>query len=558
MEVFTLSLEQFRYIRKHRKNLEVRFHLKIILPEEYNLTCTIANVSGEKRNIQELKDLLTAKDEENNKNTSTSNDIPLIILSDSDSETEVQFETPIKKKKRKNKFETFDSLTSQAAGKLTTPGNSSEVRVLDVTTSPPSKRARTGPAFPSEEYIPLSVTKNIEGARSVKIKPKKKSSRNAKNHQKANLSSTSAISVASNTSETDVNSTQDESVRLIEDTFVLDCKPSSSSTNSSESEATLTLDDSVTVLDDSARVTDDSIRIIEDCFVLDKTPSLPKENNTIALDDSIVEITMPEDQNRFTFRSNPILTEVFPIPSNYRNRTATNHFPRLARVFNNRNNLVSLNSSSVQQPLWAEQPLIANQDQITNALQNVLSGSNLVISNGLVSQVPRPMTVKLRPVVIDGSNVARDHGLATNTYSCKGIKISVDYFLRRGHTEITVFIPKFRKHRILGPIPTTDPIILDELEKAGMLSYSPSRTIDGLRQSCYDDRFVVQLATQNGGVIVSNDNFRDIMGESEDYKKTIKERLLMFCFAGDVIMFPEDPLGRGGPRLKDFLAFPPE
>ncbi|KAG8174616.1 hypothetical protein JTE90_014070 [Oedothorax gibbosus] len=32
----------------------------------------------------------------------------------------------------------------------------------------------------------------------------------------------------------------------------------------------------------------------------------------------------------------------------------------------------------------------------------------------------------------------------------------------------------------------------------------------------------------------------------------------MFCFAGDVIMFPEDPLGRGGPRLKDFLAFPPE
>ncbi|KAG8183377.1 hypothetical protein JTE90_008279 [Oedothorax gibbosus] len=125
-------------------------------------------------------------------------------------------------------------------------------------------------------------------------------------------------------------------------------------------------------------------------------------------------------------------------------------------------------------------------------------------------KVPRPMTVKLRPVVIDGSNVARDHGLATNTYSCKGIKISVDYFLRRGHTEITVFIPKFRKHRILGPIPTTDPIILDELEKAGMLSYSPSRTIDGLRQSCYDDRAIVIPIAKPGKDPHDAGNYRPI------------------------------------------------
>lgn len=55
MESLTLSRKQFRYILKHRKYLETRFHLKIILPEVFNLTCTIATFSGDRSNIQEFK-----------------------------------------------------------------------------------------------------------------------------------------------------------------------------------------------------------------------------------------------------------------------------------------------------------------------------------------------------------------------------------------------------------------------------------------------------------------------------------------------------------------------
>jgi len=30
----------------------------------------------------------------------------------------------------------------------------------------------------------------------------------------------------------------------------------------------------------------------------------------------------------------------------------------------------------------------------------------------------------------------------------------------------------------------------------------------------------------------------------------------MFTWVGDVIMFPQDPLGRHGPNLESFLRFP--
>ena len=98
----------------------------------------------------------------------------------------------------------------------------------------------------------------------------------------------------------------------------------------------------------------------------------------------------------------------------------------------------------------------------------------------------------LRPIVIDGSNVAMSHG-NKETFSCLGIKICIDWFRNRGHKDITVFVPKWRKESCRPDNPIKDQEILCELEKERILVFTPSRYIGGKRQICYDDRYVLKV-----------------------------------------------------------------
>ncbi|XP_062270593.1 probable ribonuclease ZC3H12C [Scomber scombrus] len=158
----------------------------------------------------------------------------------------------------------------------------------------------------------------------------------------------------------------------------------------------------------------------------------------------------------------------------------------------------------------------------------------------------------LRPIVVDGSNVAMSHG-NKEVFSCQGILLAVDWFLERGHHDITVFVPAWRKEQSRPDAPITDQEILRRLEKEKILVFTPSRRVQGRRVVCYDDRFIVKLAYESDGIIVSNDNYRDLANEKPEWKKFIDERLLMYSFVNDKFMPPDDPLGRHGPSLDNFL-----
>ncbi|XP_026172879.1 endoribonuclease ZC3H12A [Mastacembelus armatus] len=164
----------------------------------------------------------------------------------------------------------------------------------------------------------------------------------------------------------------------------------------------------------------------------------------------------------------------------------------------------------------------------------------------------RTTDTELRPIVIDGSNVAMSHG-NKEVFSCRGIQLAVNFFLDRGHNTITVFVPTWRKEQHRPDAPITDQLILMELEKRKIVVFTPSRRVGGKRVVCYDDRFIVKLAYESDGVIVSNDTYRDLQGERPEWKKCIEERLLMYSFVNDKFMPPDDPLGRHGPSLDNFL-----
>nr|XP_004651358.2 probable ribonuclease ZC3H12D [Jaculus jaculus] len=162
----------------------------------------------------------------------------------------------------------------------------------------------------------------------------------------------------------------------------------------------------------------------------------------------------------------------------------------------------------------------------------------------------------LRPIVIDGSNVAMSHG-NKEAFSCRGIQLAVDWFRDRGHTYIKVFVPSWRKEPSRSDTPIREQHVLEELERQAVLVYTPSRKVNGKRVVCYDDRYIVKVAYEKDGVIVSNDNYRDLQSENPEWKWFIEQRLLMFSFVNDRFMPPDDPLGRHGPTLSNFLSRKP-
>lgn len=162
----------------------------------------------------------------------------------------------------------------------------------------------------------------------------------------------------------------------------------------------------------------------------------------------------------------------------------------------------------------------------------------------------------LRPIVIDGSNVAMSHG-NKEAFSCRGIRLAVDWFRDRGHTYIKVFVPSWRKEPSRSDTPIREQHVLEELERQAVLVYTPSRKVNGKRVVCYDDRYIVKVAYEKDGIIVSNDNYRDLQSENPEWKWFIEQRLLMFSFVNDRFMPPDDPLGRRGPTLSNFLSKKP-
>ncbi|CAF3990269.1 unnamed protein product [Rotaria magnacalcarata] len=136
---------------------------------------------------------------------------------------------------------------------------------------------------------------------------------------------------------------------------------------------------------------------------------------------------------------------------------------------------------------------------------------------------------------------------------------AINYFKNRGHENIIAFLPLYYRDFSNKQLSVNDANrerqTRDNLINSRYIAFTPSRYNNGKRLTNYDDRFILQYAADNDGVVVSNDNFRDLQHE-RSFQFIINNRILPFATINDTFMPATDPLGRNGPNLDEFLSKP--
>lgn len=163
----------------------------------------------------------------------------------------------------------------------------------------------------------------------------------------------------------------------------------------------------------------------------------------------------------------------------------------------------------------------------------------------------------LRHIVLDGQNIARNSNDYTGSFSWFRLSNAIDYFKNRGHEHVVAFLPLHLRDFTSKHLPLNESNherqIRDYLINSRLIAFTPSRYNNGRRLVNYDDRFILQYAADNDGIVVSNDNFRDLQHE-KNFQFIINKRILPFATINDTFMPATDPLGRNGPNLDDFLS----
>jgi ribonuclease ZC3H12 len=79
----------------------------------------------------------------------------------------------------------------------------------------------------------------------------------------------------------------------------------------------------------------------------------------------------------------------------------------------------------------------------------------------------------------------------------------------RGH-KVEAYIPrKLNEHLVV-----TDRDLLEKYKDEGIVKECPAKS--------YDDRFVIQSAIHHDGLIISNDQYRDLIQQNPEYREKLK------------------------------------
>ncbi|KXJ78082.1 hypothetical protein RP20_CCG005701 [Aedes albopictus] len=134
-------------------------------------------------------------------------------------------------------------------------------------------------------------------------------------------------------------------------------------------------------------------------------------------------------------------------------------------------------------------------------------------------------------VLVDACNVGHAYPNQRG-FSAEGVRLALQHFFNSG-LEAYAMLPRF----YLKPGKSSDWTILDMLYKNGRLITTPCKEFPmAIRGAAYDDRFMLDIATKFACVVVSNDQYRDIMHERPGWLECVRERRRGFQWNNDAFI----------------------
>jgi len=167
-----------------------------------------------------------------------------------------------------------------------------------------------------------------------------------------------------------------------------------------------------------------------------------------------------------------------------------------------------------------------------------------------------------RKIVIDGLNICHEYSKHLNRavfnpatgvkFSVEGLNIVYEYLKKRGYKDEKIII-------IMKKIPqrfTYEREIIQNLEDKNMLYYVPSRRSGHSYIQSDDDLFLLKTAKILDAIVLSNDQFQKEKKSHPEYSDVIEKFVIQPRFISGKLILPDDPLGKNGPKLEEFLRSP--
>ena len=163
---------------------------------------------------------------------------------------------------------------------------------------------------------------------------------------------------------------------------------------------------------------------------------------------------------------------------------------------------------------------------------------------------------ELRPIIIDGLNIAKAYGLfrQNNFYDANGLKACYKYLRDTWNypdEKITIVWKHVNGKFVKGQN------ILDDFRAKGIVMDANSQVVNGQRVTQDDDILALDRATKKRGVLISFDNFRKEYDNVTltAYRDVIEKRVIAPNFDHSEVMLHPKPKGNDGPTLKELLTF---